>query len=417
MKKLRHLGNLSRFAIGASLASSLFACSALLGLTDPALDNSVSDGDASSGGDSISATDSPVVKTDGGSEASTDCDAAFATDPLNCGSCGHSCLGGACLGNQCQPVVVDDDSTNTDPYDLGIIIDKLYFTNNAPPGVRYIGKTEIKKGIGDSFQIQTFSGGTKPFEIAVSTTNVFFSVYGGTTNGGRIERCTTVDCSSPVNLSGFDSYTVATDGTNVVYGETFTPPDGGAATYTVRKTTTALAAGSVLMTFPAEVFWLRIAGGVVYVGVDDFDDNGGLFSCPLTGCPGSGPKQLSSIEAEEFNIVNDTVYFTNAINEIGDNLNTVNSVKTDGSNLTTIADKLGNPFSVVADSTYVYFSDTGDIDMGGTGKLLRCPVAGCGTNNALAVDFGQGGNPQGIVDDGNAIYWGDYNGKIYKLAK
>lgn len=421
MKNVRTLGNLGRFAIGALLASSLFACSALLGLTDPTTDNTIG-GDGGTSSDVTSTTDSPIVTTNDGStlDAAVTCDAAgIETDPLNCGSCGHSCLGGACTAKQCQPVLVDDDGTNTSPYDLSIDDGVIFFTNAsdfAPHSVRSIDKTFVQKGIGASSLLVGLN--ETPYEIAANGASVYFAGYGGSDNGGKIEKCATGNCTTPVMIGGFDAYALATDGTNVVYGEKFTPDDGGDAIFTVKKTTTALGAATTMMTFASEIFWIKIVSGVVYVAVDEFDAPGGVFSCPIAGCVGS-PTQLSNVEPNELYVANDTVYFTSAPDEASDKDGTVRSVKTDGSNPLTLATGLVIPLGIIADANYVYFSDVGDIDNSGVGKLLRCPLTGCGTNNALAVDFNLAlaGNPQGLVDDGTAIYWGDYNGKIYKLAK
>ena len=321
-----------------------------------------------------------------------------------------------CLNKQCQPVLVDDDGDNTSPYDLSIDDGVIFFTNSATDlySVRSIDKTLLKKGIG----VSTLIVGSipQPYEIATTGTSVFFSTYGASDNGGKIERCATGDCMSPPTMINLDSFAVATDGMNVVYGDKFTPTDGGDAVFTVRKTTLTLTPSTVLMTFPSEVFWLKIFDGVVYVGVSAFLAPGGVYACPLTGC-GDNPTHLSELEAEEIYVVNNTVYFTNASGSPDDNIGEVHSVGIDGNNPLTLATKLSNPLGIIADSTFVYFSDTGDIDNGGAGKLLRCPLTGCGTNNALGVDYGQGGNPQGLVDDGIAIYWGDYAGKIWKLAK
>jgi hypothetical protein len=418
MKRRVNLANSSRFAIGAGLASTLFACSALIGLTDPSLDNSVAGNDGGNlQSDVTSTTDGPVVtRNDGSVDAGATCDAALATDPLNCGACGHNCLGGACVKDQCQPILVDDDPTNTSPYDLSIDDDVLFFTNasdQAPYSVRAIAKTAVAQGIGASTLLTGLS--VTPYEIATSGTNLLFAGYGQSDNGGKIEKCTTSSCASPAMITGFDSFAVATDGTTVVYGDKFTPEDGGNEVYTVKKTTIGFAASTTLMTFPSEVFWLKIYSGDVYVGVDAFDAPGGVYKCPLTGC--ATPIQLSAVEPNELYVANDTVYFTSAPDQPSDKDGTVRSVKIDGSNPLTLASGLVVPLGIIADANYVYFSDTGDIDNGGQGQLLRCPLTGCGTNNSLAVDFGQGGNPQGLVDDGEVIYWGDYNGKIYKLAK
>ncbi len=41
---------------------------------------------------------------EGGSKDGTTCDANVATDPANCGRCGHDCKGGTCAGGRCQPL-------------------------------------------------------------------------------------------------------------------------------------------------------------------------------------------------------------------------------------------------------------------------------------------------------------------------
>jgi hypothetical protein len=42
-------------------------------------------------------------------DKSTGCESDLGQDPLNCGACGHSCQGGACVAGTCQPVVVVGD--------------------------------------------------------------------------------------------------------------------------------------------------------------------------------------------------------------------------------------------------------------------------------------------------------------------
>src|SRR5690349_21776850 len=34
--------------------------------------------------------------------------AVLNADPAHCGACGHDCLGGACVGAKCQPVILAD---------------------------------------------------------------------------------------------------------------------------------------------------------------------------------------------------------------------------------------------------------------------------------------------------------------------
>jgi hypothetical protein len=48
----------------------------------------------------------PDAAQEAGHVGATDAACGSPTDPENCGACGHSCLGGACSGGICQPVVL-----------------------------------------------------------------------------------------------------------------------------------------------------------------------------------------------------------------------------------------------------------------------------------------------------------------------
>jgi hypothetical protein len=49
------------------------------------------------------------------------------TDPNNCGSCGHSCLGGACVAGVCQPVVL---ASGVCPTSIAVDDTSVYFTHD-----------------------------------------------------------------------------------------------------------------------------------------------------------------------------------------------------------------------------------------------------------------------------------------------
>jgi hypothetical protein len=54
------------------------------------------------------------------------CPINFDTDALNCGRCGHSCLGGACSGGNCQPIILD---STFQPVSISLFGDQLYLAN------------------------------------------------------------------------------------------------------------------------------------------------------------------------------------------------------------------------------------------------------------------------------------------------
>lgn len=56
----------------------------------------------------------------------------LATDPKNCGRCGHDCLGGACAGGACRPVVLASGLTS--PRAITVEGSYVYFTALTPLG-------------------------------------------------------------------------------------------------------------------------------------------------------------------------------------------------------------------------------------------------------------------------------------------
>jgi hypothetical protein len=89
-----------------------------------------------------------------------DCDANgtcedLETNPADCGKCGHGCLGGACLGSQCQPFPIATDLT----FPMGVVVlgADVYATTLGNPFARNGSLiritangtvTEIESGIG-----------------------------------------------------------------------------------------------------------------------------------------------------------------------------------------------------------------------------------------------------------------------------
>ena len=68
--------------------------------------------------------DAVVPKDHGTPDAG--CAADASTDPKNCGGCGHDCIGGACMGGECQPVSL---ATTGIPQALAVQGTTLYWTD------------------------------------------------------------------------------------------------------------------------------------------------------------------------------------------------------------------------------------------------------------------------------------------------
>lgn len=64
--------------------------------------------------------------------------ADLSTDGSNCGTCGHSCYGGACAGSKCQPVSVYSSTVNNAMFALGSNRVYVVLTSTAGTTIRYM---------------------------------------------------------------------------------------------------------------------------------------------------------------------------------------------------------------------------------------------------------------------------------------
>jgi hypothetical protein len=136
------------------------------------------------------------------------------TDPLNCGTCGHDCLGGACTVGECQPVVlytgvsggayVAVDATSVYLFDGG--------QSNA-----VVGRIPINGG---TFEVLD-TGLQGPIAIASNGAQLFYS--GRVAEGagfGRVWRTDLVSTNSAVAITNLDiPWELALDATHVYFAD------------------------------------------------------------------------------------------------------------------------------------------------------------------------------------------------------
>jgi hypothetical protein len=106
-----------------------------------------------------------------------DCAPDLATSPQNCGMCGHDCLGGACVGGVCQPVIIGVGPANNPPENLAIDLTHAYVSLGAGGGV---AKVPLTGG-----PVEILVAGVGAEGIAVDATHVYWVNPGIEPPGGN----------------------------------------------------------------------------------------------------------------------------------------------------------------------------------------------------------------------------------------
>ena len=98
------------------------------------------------------------------------CDGSFDSDPANCGTCGHGCLGAACVAGQCQPVLL---ATGTQPFSVVVDNTRVYWsTASTVPG-------EVRSVMKDGSNPLTVATDLQaPQGVFVDSTNLFWNEVG-----------------------------------------------------------------------------------------------------------------------------------------------------------------------------------------------------------------------------------------------
>jgi hypothetical protein len=444
------------FTIATLLVGLLFAscavaagCNAIAGITDGVLasgdsgaieagDDAGSHPDSTTQGDGTSPDGTTPGDGAGHGDAPdacglTTCGTACVdphSDPLNCGQCAHSCLGGSCTDGGCQPVVLSNESP-AGPMAIAVDSTRVYWTDylrtssstgsllscpkDACDGgtVLYtqsiVGTENQLTGIALSADagpgtvfIAAFSGNV----LAVPTTGgaastlatgfgvggitavaydpVWGSVYAaGGTSGYEFQAdasCDPTTCGQFV-IGLQNAYSVAVD-TQTVYFSSNVPAasdGGGGVAYgpTNPQQAHKLQAPYLLtdLQSPSSVYsdgnyvWVAVQGTV-----PSYTD-GQIVSCPVgQNCTNNSPPP------------------------------------------TVAASSQYQPWSVISDGKRVYWSIQGG-GLTGHGQIVSCPISNGGCSGTPTVLVANLDSPGALALDAAAIYWVNGDGRIMKLAK
>jgi hypothetical protein len=328
-------------------------------------------------------------------------------DPVNCGSCGHDCLGGACNAGECAPFVLAVTHGS-----IGIAIDStfVYWADNEAGVIDKLSKDLTHAGTPSV--VASGDAAASVQGIASDGTYVYWT---NKMSGGQVRRALPTGANMTTIATGQSQPDwVVSNGSLVVWtnqgsNTVMAAPawsDGGIAP-------TQLNLSGEFGTAPAG---LAIDGSRVYYATKT--NGGGLAeSAPLDGGAVAvlGAATYVSISVDDVHAfwtggaISPSVY----VNAKGGTPGTQRTLVTNSA--------LNCPLALLSDGTDVYFLDQGSPTCAqatsDAGALYRVSIADAG---GLPPPLVSGlADPQAMAVDSRAIYWvtGGPDGAVMRLAK
>jgi hypothetical protein len=313
------------------------------------------------------------------------------TDPLNCGSCGHDCLGAVCTGGTCgtAPMVL---ACSQNAGMLAVDNTAVYWMNGVSPApAGSAGHSQVLQCAigGCSQQATTLWDALYPATwLAAAQGSVWFPIENGEAPNDPygvdpgILSCAGNGCSGVATEvlavttlnNGITAF--AADAAHLYWGTTAgdlssCSMQGCAASvqpYAAAGVPEAIAVNS------SSIFWITDAGG------------GQVWTCPLSGCGDAGPAAFTNLGDGSIDPV----------------------LLADDQNFYWVDNGTPTPAS----------AKSGPVTSYATGAVYECPVSDCSAHTALATYpawLGAGG----LAVDGTNLYWstadvGGYFGSIVK---
>lgn len=381
----------ARTVFGLVLVGS---CSCSQVLTADGLQGGVAGGDAGdamadTANDGLPGCGPSIVDCDG--TDSNGCETDLRTDADHCGSCGHSCLKGACLDGRCQPFPVVEDQDV--PSLLTIDGTHLYWTNQGGAGavMRVLkdgGNPEVV-GVTDH----------PPGGLAVDTDAVYWSEFGNPGTVWRIAKADVGTATLPTALADGQgqSIALALDSSNVYWCTPATvrtvPKVGG-------KVTTLARDQGVPFWIVVEgsfVFWTNtVSGQVMRVSMQDVD---------------AGATEIAGGQDTPVGLTTDpaNLYWANYEGPVdGGTPRIMRLAKVNMVAPEVLAEGQLGPTAIRAHGSDLFWTN----NLGGT--IMRMPKVG-GTPQSIAEAQNA---PAGIAVDAAAVYWVNRDdGRVMAVAR
>ena len=290
------------------------------------------------------------------------------SDPKNCGSCGHDCLGGTCSGGQCQPSAV---VSNTGDNVRAFAIDSTYVYYQAQDSTGFVNAYRIDK--------RTVNGSNSPPLYVGTYSNNFPGVIGSTlfsSDRGGCGMCNIGSCST----------LGATPGTGDI----------------------------IPFKNPAPRYFAQYDDLVNRTSFTWYSTTK-VSEAHYSEIP---PYTASSWEYPSYFAFGDVVYWIRTLFDAGYNPTDVSLYSVGVSN-TTQSSHLAGSMTPLAGVVIVDVNAQSVLLDSGTGELLRVPLPGGKGGAAPDVLVTLSATPatlEGAVEDATGVYWIEGDGTMYQCS-
>ena len=309
----------------------------------------------------------------------------LATDPSNCGTCGHVCGCGSttCTAGMCDAHVLSDQQG--DPVTLALNNGVLYWGTDVDQNVMAMpadGSVAAKVLYPNRTVVRGFA-----FDAArvYFTRNTFNIVESGTLAGTSAGNFT--------NQQEAGATSIATDGNNVYWTDS---GNGGS----VRRAANGapVSPPSTVVGGQAGADGLAIDATNVYWSTND-PTNGMIHSAPKATTNGNGSIVVTKLASPHSIVVaNGFIYW---INQSTGNtkIGSINRVPVTGGTPTVLASQLSAPQALAVNTDSVYWTDSHD------GTISRVPLAGGAPPQFVVAHEA---SPSGLVLSSTCLYFTDH---------
>jgi hypothetical protein len=395
----------AELALASIVVAATGGCDAIVGIgdvppvTDATADTATPTREA--GGPDV--VDAP---TEAGADATVDADAAPScgdtlSSAVNCGSCGHACLGAACVMGACQTIALLPAGSGPSPLGLAQDDRYLYWTDHAFNGVMRTDKI-----LGGYTMIA--GGGVAPTAIVASDGGLYWG------NKDNVSTCHLPACAGSTSLVSYISeagvVSVAVDSDWVYWSE------GNPAVLRARRSAGEAGVDGGEKEQTAATFWQGDAS-VGRVAADGqrvyFTASDGVMRA-IDGDGGNEVDLGAAGSSATFDVVLDDASVYWSVSDPAQGV--IDRAPLSALSASTLASAQSDPRSITSDGTSLYW--IASTSKANETAIVGCAIASC-TPKVLATISAS--TLSAIVVDGLAIYvvdpGGSSGGGIWKVAK